>query len=418
MIQIATDSQIDYWRKTVLMRVDYNLPMSGGKIISDVRLRASLPSIQAALKAGARRVVLISHLGRPVGIDKKLSLKPMAKLLEKYLEEPVLFVEDWQSALPEALNKVTLAQKNNKKSLRSASETSPARIVLLENLRFDAREADNDLEFAQELVDKTGAELFIQDGFAVAHRRTATTDAITQLLPSYASENFAREYRLVGSFWQRAPRPCVAIVGGAKVSDKLGLLRKLAEQVDYLVIGGAMASTFLAHRGLKVGASLVETDQTVAIEQIYQIWARLTKPTSRIILPVDVKIATKLSQKTCRYKLVDEIKDKDMIGDLGQQTTQQIIDLIERAGSVIWNGNLGYTENPIFAQSSRAITEALVRYQPKTMIGGGDTVGFVEKITTDMDLPNIFLSTGGGASLELLTYGKLPGAEGLLNLSN
>ncbi|MDO4870650.1 MAG: phosphoglycerate kinase [Candidatus Saccharibacteria bacterium] len=400
--------QLDYQGKIVLIRTDYNLPLANGKITSDARLRASLPVIKTALDGGARRIVIISHMGRPAGLDKKLSLKPVIKLLEKYLQRPVQFVDKWRevASLDELL----------KKNKSTDSEIDQNRIVLLENLRFDQGEANNDRRFAEDLVRIINADLFVQDGFAVAHRRTATTDVITKLLPSYASDNFCREYAMITSFLRHAPRPCVAIVGGAKVSDKIDFLRKIAEKVDYLVIGGAMAHAFLAHRGVKLGKSLLEANQDATVEEIYRVWVQLNKPASRIILPIDAEVGAKLTQKTSHQRLINQIGEREMIGDLGKKSIDQIIKLIEQAGSILWNGNLGYTENPIFAHASKEVFTALCRYRPKTLIGGGDTVGFVEKNTTAVDFPELFLSTGGGATLELLAYNTLPGAEGLLNI--
>lgn len=387
--------------KVVLVRTDYNVPIKNGVVQSDVRLRASLPVINDLLKNGARKIVLVSHLGRPEGRDENFSLKPLVGVLEALVGQEIAFAEQIS-----ALKSPELAKK---------------RLILLENLRFWAGEADNSLEFAEELVEVSGAEIFVQDGFAVAHRKTATTDAITELLPSYASDNFKHEYQTVGGFLTEAERPLVAIIGGAKISDKIDFLVKLAREADYLVIGGAMANVFLAHKGVNIGRSLVETGQDSAVQAVFEAWVQAGKAPERIILPRDVKIVRDLNATEFTNKNLTEIENDDIIGDIGEQTTEVIAELIGQAGAVLWNGNLGYTENPKLAIGSAQITRALIAKKSKCLIGGGDTVGFVDNFTTEVNLQKpsqMFLSTGGGASLELVAYGKLPGARGLLNLKN
>lgn len=393
--------QISVLNKAVLVRTDYNVPMQDGQIQSDVRIRASLAVIRELIEAGASKIVLVSHLGRPKAVEPALSLQPVAQRLAELLEQEVGFVTDWAEVVK-----------------------MPAQVVLCENLRFAAGEADNDSDFAAELVKQTGVELFIQDGFAVAHRRTATTDAVTKLLPSYASDNFRREYQTVGGFLATAAKPIVAIVGGAKVSDKIDFLLKLAQTVDYLVIGGAMANTFLQQRGLSVGRSLAEADQAATIRAIEQAWQAAGKDLAKIILPTDVVVVPELLSQQAVVRPVTEVQATEMIGDLGPASRDAIEKLLRQAGTVLWNGNLGYSENPQLATSSQAVIAQLVKQTTPALIGGGDTVGFVDNwLAAQLDdakktpYPELFLSTGGGASLELLAYGHLPGAEGLLNLT-
>lgn len=397
--------QFNFKDKTVLVRTDYNVPLKDGQIQSDVRIRASLGVIRALMLAGAHKIILTSHLGRPAGtgVEAELSLAPVAQRLGQLLDQSVALVADWAELSPEQL---------------------PAeRVVLFENLRFWPGEAANDPQFAQALVESTGAEVFVQDGFAVAHRQSATTEAIAQFLPSYASDNFAREYLTVGGFLQTAKRPLVAIVGGAKISDKIDFLTKLAQEVDYLVIGGAMANVFLAAAGFEVGRSLVEAEQGAAVQAVYRAWTGAGKSLDRLILPSDVRVVTDLTDQTTIVKAIGQLSSEDIIGDLGPETVATISNLIRQAGAVIWNGNLGYSENPQLALATTAVVEALLKEQPSAVIGGGDTVGFVDNFTTKLTAkrrpaiyPELFLSTGGGASLELLAYGELPGAKGLLNL--
>lgn len=397
--------QFDFQNKTVLVRTDYNVPLSHGQIQNDMRIRASLGVIRSLMVAGARKIILTSHLGRPAGrgFEAELSLAPVAERLSQLLDSPVGWVGQWSDLTPEQL---------------------PAeRIVLLENLRFWPGEAANDQAFAEQLVAATGAEVFVQDGFAVAHRQSTTTDAITGLLPSFASDNFVREYVTVGDFLQTAKRPLVAIVGGAKISDKIDFLVKLASEVDYLVIGGAMANVFLAAAGFGVGQSLVEADQSAAVRAVYRAWLGAGKSLDRLILPSDVLAVADLQAEVTTVKSIGQLKSTDIIGDIGPETIAKITTLIKQAGAVLWNGNLGYSENLQLASGSAAVITTLIQNHTPALIGGGDTVGFVDNFTTKNQTaaqsnlyPELFLSTGGGASLELLAYGELPGAKGLLNL--
>lgn len=397
--------QFDFQNKTVLVRTDYNVPLKHGQIQNDMRIRASLGVIRSLMVAGAHKIILASHLGRPAGrgFEAELSLAPVAERLSQLLDSPVGWVGQWSDLTPEQL---------------------PAeRIVLLENLRFWPGEAANDQAFAEQLVAATGAEVFVQDGFAVAHRQSATTDAVTKILPSYASDNFKQEYLAVGGFLQTAKRPLVAIVGGAKISDKIDFLVKLASEVDYLVIGGAMANVFLAAAGFEVGQSLVEADQSAAVRAVYRAWLGAGKSLDRLILPSDVLAVADLQAEVTTVKSIGQLKSTDIIGDIGPETIAKITTLIKQAGAVLWNGNLGYSENLQLASGSAAVITTLIQNHTPALIGGGDTVGFVDNFTTKNQTaaqsnlyPELFLSTGGGASLELLAYGELPGAKGLLNL--
>lgn len=379
--------------KIVLLRVDYNVPIVNGRVTADGRLRSSLAVIRQLLSQGAERIVLLSHLGRPSGRDLQFSLRPVAERLAELLGEPIELVAELEDLV---------VAKNH--------------LVLLENLRFWPGEADNNLAFAQQLVKSSGAELFIQDGFGVAHRQTATTDAITKLLPSLASSNFAHEYQTIVDFIENAPHPLTAIIGGAKISDKIDFLLKLAELADCLIIGGAMVNVFLEARGKSVGRSLIEPGQQAAVQRIYENWANQGKHESQIILPQDVVVAKSLSDKAGLIKSVDDIAADDVICDLGPASINEIgAVLSQEAKSVLWNGTLGYTENPAFRQASLAIANLIQENKLAGLIGGGDTVGFVDNFTTLSQNDNLFLSTGGGAALELIAYGELPGAKALLN---
>ena len=395
---------VNFRHKTVLIRTDYNVPLKDGRIYSDKRIQSSLEVINHVLDQQPRCLILLSHLGRPQKREAQFSLQLVAEHLEKLLHKPVILAKTLQD-LENLVHECHLAHDKPK-------------IILLENLRFWQGEATNSQQFAAELVQCTQAEVFIQDGFAVAHRATATTDAITKILPSYASQHFIREYQTVGRFLTNTKRPLVAIVGGAKVSDKLDFVLKLAQTVDYLIIGGAMANPFLAAAGVELGQSLLEPKQEAAVRRVYQAWQTAGKSLSRLILPSDVRVGLSLTSNNSQTKAIGTIQPAEIIGDIGPQTIQTITNIIQQAKAIIWNGNLGYTENPQFRAGSQAITEAIITANVKALVGGGDTVGFVEKITTGRTCPNLFLSTGGGATLELIAHKKLIGARGLLNLKN
>ncbi len=391
MFKKQTLADVDFVDKVVLVRVDYNVPLHDGRIVDDNRIRASLETIKEL--AAAKQIILLSHLGRPKGKDQQLSLRLVAIRLANLLGQSVEFVANWQ---------------------KYDFEQSQSKIILLENLRFDEREQANDALLASGLVDKTKAELFVQDGFAVCHRRSATTDAITRLLPSVASSRLANEYQMVTNFLAQPKRPLLAIVGGAKISDKIDFIKQLVETVDYLVIGGAMANTFLLAQGYQVGVSFAEADQVNQAKQIIDLWLK-TKPAEQLIIPNDVKVTTDLQSEVVVIKTVDQISSKDIVADIGPQTTAQISNFIESSAAILWNGNLGYTENPLFADSTKTVVDSLISCSKPVLIGGGDTVAFVKNNLSSTYNPKLYLSTGGGAMLELIAYGQLPGVEALLD---
>ncbi len=388
-----TVDDIEIKNKNILLRVDYNVPIKDGIITDNNRILVTKSTINQLLNAGADKIVIVSHMGRPKGIDSKLSLRHVASELEKIINHSVQFVENWQQ--------FNFAQSE--------------KIVLLENLRFDEREKANDLEFAQQLVEKTRAEIFVQDGFAVCHRQSATTDAVTKILPSVASLRLQNEYQKIVEFIENPKKPVLAIIGGAKISDKIDFIQQIIKKVDYLVIGGAMANTFLLANGKNTGQSLVETDQIEIARKIQKLWLEQGKDAQNLILPFDVKVTSDLNTSQSETKQVDKVKNDEIIADIGLETTQKILDLIDQSVSIIWNGNLGYTENQVFAKSTKQIAEKLNNSQKAVLIGGGDTVGYVNQTLKQKQNQHMFLSTGGGAMLELIAYQKLPGVESLLD---
>jgi phosphoglycerate kinase len=389
--------------QTVLMRADYNVPLdSKGKISDDLRIRASLPTIENLLKRGCK-VVIISHLGRPEGRDEKLSLEPIAERLATLLRRDVRFVNDCIG------DKVYQVVKRAPKGS----------VIVLENLRFYKEEEADDPVFAKKIATATGARYFVQDGFGIVHRAHASTHAITLYIPSVAGLLLEREYTMITSAMQSPKRPLVAVMGGAKVSDKIPLIERFAKVADTIYVGGALANTFLAHRGVPIGKSIVEPDEFPVIDHLYETArAKVGDNTDDfIVLPTDVAVASSL-QSTGPRKVVGlgDIESEDEILDIGDQSIESMVDIIESAGTVIWNGTLGYAENPAFAHGSARLALALAS-QPQTtsIIGGGDTADFALKWDGHGGKSFTHVSTGGGASLELMSGEKLPGIESLLD---
>jgi phosphoglycerate kinase len=395
------DVPIDY--QTVLVRADYNVPLNKkGEIDDDLRIRASLPTLQYLLDHHCK-VVIIAHLGRPKGCDKTLSLEPIGERLAELIKYPVNFVEDCIG------DKVVQAVK------KSSSHT----ITLLENLRFYKEEEADDEVFAQHIAKATGARYFVQDGFGVVHRAHASTHAITFCIPSVAGLLLEREYETITEAMERPKRPLVAVIGGAKISDKIGFIERLAHVADKIIIGGAMANTFLAYKGHAMGKSLMETDQHAELDRIYTVANEKDEESVEefIVLPTDVAVAKEIGPKSTRknVKLGDLEKDEIAL-DIGDTSIERMVSEIADAKTVIWNGTLGYAELPEFAHGSARLALSLAT-QPRTtsIIGGGDTADFVLKWDGKGGAAFTHVSTGGGAGLELMAGQKLPGVESLLD---
>ncbi|MEO5949883.1 MAG: phosphoglycerate kinase [Candidatus Saccharimonadales bacterium] len=390
--------------QTVLMRADYNVPLNAkGEIDDDLRIRASLPTIEYLLERGCK-VVIISHLGRPEGIDPKLSLEPIAVRLAQLLSREIRFIND--TIHDRAAQVVKRAPKNS--------------VIVLENLRFDKREEADDMDFAKAIAKASGARYFVQDGFGVVHRAHASTHAITMCLPSVAGLLLEKEYMSITGAMNHPKRPLYAVMGGAKVSDKIGLIKEFVTRADKIIVGGAMANTFLAYKGLSLGASKYESDQKDTIDGIYAAVREKVGDDvdSFLVLPSDVAVATSIDADQPRKNVsVDKIGDKDEALDIGDQTIEVIVkDVTDNAATVIWNGTLGYAELPNFAHGSARLAMALAT-KPETtsIIGGGDTADFIIKWDAKKGGSFTHVSTGGGASLELMAGDKLPGIESLLD---
>lgn len=390
--------------KVVLMRADYNVPLNAdGTIADDFRIRASLPTIKRLL-ADNCKIVIMSHLGRPHGHDMSLSLEPIAQKLAEMLKEPVRFVDQAIG------DKVHMAVKR-----------APQRsVTMLENLRFYPGEEANDDAFAEELATSTGARYFVQDGFGVVHRAHASCVAITHYLPSVAGRLLEQEYTTITNAMRAPKRPLVAVLGGAKVSDKIKVIKALVQVADAVVITGAMANDFLVYKGFKLGKSKVEGNVTNVIEEIYQAVSQKVgadKQDRFVLLPSDLAVGKAAdAHEPRRIVTVDSLASDDIALDMGDKTIEQIVQCIEGAQTVIWNGTLGVAELPQFAHGSARVALSLATHPNITsIIGGGDTADFV--LTWDAQHGKSFthVSTGGGASLELMAGQKLPGIESLLD---
>lgn len=399
-----TIRDVDLRGRTVLVRVDYNVPLtSDGQISDDLRIRASLPTLRYLIEQNCK-IIVISHLGRPDGRQKKYSLAPVAAHLADVLGRPVRFVDDCVG------DKV-------RQMVRYARRGS---VTVLENLRFYAEEEADDLTFARSIVKATGAEYFVQDGFGVVHRAHASTHAITLCIPGVAGLLLEKEFMTITQVIQRPHHPLVAIFGGAKVSDKIGLIHRLMTKADTVLIGGAMANTFLRYKGYAIGASKAETDQDAVLDEIYRNAVEkvgAAQVDEFLRLPSDVAIAREPRANSVRREvMVGEVEADMKMLDIGTQTIEQFAEVIANAKTVIWNGPLGYAESKTFAIGSARTAMAIAQNEKVTsIVGGGDTADFVLKWDGHDGASFTHVSTGGGASMELMAGKKLPGVESLLD---
>ena len=391
--------------KTILLRADYNVPLTkDGHVADDYRIRSSLPTVKKLLGYGCK-VVIISHLGRPDGQRNiEFSLEPAAQRLASLLGRPVRFVDDCVG------NKVKMAIKRAPKNS----------VTVLENVRFYPGEEANDSDFAKSLAEDSGADYFVQDGFGVVHRAHATTVAITQFLPSVAGLLLEHEYTTIIAAMKHPARPLVAVMGGAKISDKLPVLNAMIPVADTIVVGGALANTFLANAGMNMGKSKFEADQKNVIDAIY---ARVIKKVGKdqadsfLVLPSDLGVGTSLEKTATRKDVgANRVGVDEMALDIGPQAVTKMLDVLSTAKTVIWNGTLGYSDVPAFAAASAKLAGMLAGHPGVTsIIGGGDTADFVLHWAKKRGASFSHVSTGGGASLELMSGAKLPGIEALID---
>lgn len=383
--------------RTVFVRVDFNVPLDpAGGVADDTRLRRTLPTLRYLSDAGARSV-LLSHLGRPGGApDPELSLEPVAPSLEELVERPVAFVP----------------AVAGEEVARAVAELKEGGFLLLENTRFDPGETGNDAELADSWAE--GAELFVNDAFGTAHRAHASTVGLARAVRERGREAvmgflLEEELRVVDEGLGEPERPFVAVLGGAKISGKIDVIRSLLSRVDRLAVGGAMANTFLQALGLEVGASLVEEDRTDLARSL------LEEAGETILLPVDCVVASRIeSGVETRVAARDDVGRGDRIGDVGPGTRELFLDAIRDAETVVWNGPMGVFEVEAFAEGTRAVARGIAeaaRGGALTVAGGGDSAAAVEDAGVAGELSHV--STGGGAFLELLSGAELPGVVAL-----
>jgi phosphoglycerate kinase len=373
--------------KRVFVRVDFNVPLDDGVIEDDTRIRATLPTLQWALEHGAR-LVLGSHLGRPKGQrDPELSLAPVAEKLSDLLDRPVLFCGETVGSRVDAL----------------VGKLDKGDVLLLENLRFYAGETDNDPDFARRL--STTAELYVNDAFGTAHRAHASTvGMVKHFTQAAAGLLMERELHYLDMALSSPPRPFTGLLGGAKVSDKIKVVRSLLAKVDKLLIGGGMAYTFLRAKGFSTGRSLVEEDKIALAKDL------LAEAGDKLVLPVDHVVAAEFDIDAEREILpIEQIPDGFMGLDIGPDTVTAYADVIRASKMVLWNGPMGVFEMEPFAQATLKLAEVVAASGATSVVGGGDSVAAVHKAGVSDRITHI--STGGGASLEFLAGSKLPGVE-------
>ncbi len=378
--------------RRVLVRVDFNVPLADGRVEDDARIRAALPTIEL-LRERRAAIVLVSHLGRPKGIDPELSMAPVASRLGELLGD-----------------KVTLAPAVVGPEVERLARTlAPGEILMLENSRFESGETKNDPALARGLA--ALADVYVDDAFGAAHRAHATTEAVAHLLPAYAGLLLEREVRELTAVRDDPARPLCVLLGGAKVSDKIGVIERFLELSDELLVGGAMCFSFFAAQGIATGDSLVEME---GIELAGRALERARESACELSLPVDLAIGRELAADTQRRELDGVAVPDGWMGlDIGPRTSAKYAAAVHRAGTVFWNGPMGAFELEPFAAGTRAMAEAVAAAPGTTVVGGGDSAAALEAFGLAARVD--WVSTGGGASLELVEGRKLPGVEALLD---
>jgi len=380
-------SSLDARGKRVLVRVDFNVPLNGAEVVDDTRIRAAIPTIQL-LRDGGAKVILMSHLGRPKGeSNPKYSVVPAANRLGELLgvSVPVMTLD---------------------RAAAAVSAMHPGDVVMLENLRFHPGEEANDPALAQALAGL--ADVYVNDAFGAAHRAHASVVGVAERLPSYGGLLLEREVEVLTRLLRTAEHPFAAVIGGAKVSDKLAVIRHLLERIDVLVIGGGMANTFLLAQGREIGTSLAEPTQ---VPEAQAVLALASKRDVTVLLPMDVVVAPSIDAATGTVVAVGAIPADAAIFDIGPATVQSYASAIRGAKTVFWNGPMGVFERPAFAAGTLGVAQAVAEVDGFTVVGGGDSVAAIEQAGLADRIDHV--STGGGASLELLEGRVLPGVAAL-----
>lgn len=384
-----TVKDINVQGKRVIVRCDFNVPMKDGAISDDIRIVAALPTVRYLLQQGAK-VILMSHMGRPEGEpNMKYTLKPVADRLAQLLEQEVLFVSS-----PTVVDDEVKA---------AAEALEDGQVMLLENVRFRKEETKNGSDFAKELASL--ADIFVNDAFGTAHRAHASTAGIASYLPAVSGFLIEKEVEFLGNAVENPKRPFVAIMGGAKVGDKIPVIENLLKKVDTLIIGGGMAYTFFKAEGLEIGTSILDKD---SLELAPQLLKKAEDAGVKMLLPIDVVAADEFKNDAKSVIVDKDAIPQDMMGmDIGPKTVELYKEAIADAQTIVWNGPMGVFEMDNFAKGTRAIAEALAESKAVTVIGGGDSAAAVEQFGLADKMTHI--STGGGASLEFLEGKVLPG---------
>ncbi|WP_460417077.1 phosphoglycerate kinase [Planifilum fimeticola] len=386
-----TISDVDVRGQRVFCRVDFNVPLEGGKVADDTRIRAALPTIRHLAERGAK-VILASHLGRPKGqVKEELRLTPVAERLSELLEKPVEKADDVIG--PSVAERV--------------SRLAEGQILLLENVRFHPGEEKNDPELAKafaELVD-----LYVNDAFGAAHRAHASTEGIARHLPAVAGFLLQKELEVLGEALESPERPFTAVIGGAKVKDKIGVIENLLNKVDNLLIGGGLSNTFIKAQGHEVGKSLLEQDKVDLAHRLIELAG---EKGVHLLLPIDVVVADRLEQpEDIGAVAVEAIPPDRMALDIGPRTRERFAEVIRQSRLVVWNGPMGVFEQEPFDEGTNAVARALADSKARSIVGGGDSAAAIEKSGLADRIDHI--STGGGASLELMEGKELPGVAAL-----
>ena len=391
---MAKQSILDYpvAGKRVLLRVDFNVPLADGQVADDTRIRAALPTIRYLVERDCP-VILASHLGRPKGnVVPELSLRPVAARLGELVGRPVRLADDCVGPAVEA----------------AARDLAPGDLLMLENLRFHKEETDNDAAFARQLAGL--AEVYVNDAFGAAHRAHASTEGVTHFLPAIAGLLMQRELEVLGTLLHEPRRPFVVVLGGAKVSDKIGVIENMLSKADSVLIGGAMCFTFFKAQGKEVGHSKLEEDK---LDVARQALAAAAASACEFLLPSDIVVAAEARAGADRRTVAVDAIPAGQIGlDVGSATVAEFTRRITAAGTVFWNGPMGLFEIDDFALGTRAVAEAMAACPGVSVVGGGDTVSALRRFGLEGKMTHV--STGGGASMEFLEGRPLPGVEALL----
>lgn len=384
-----TIRDIDLKGKKVIVRCDFNVPMQDGKISDDTRIKAALPTIKYLMEHEAA-IILMSHMGRPKGEPKpEFTLAPVAESLKKYLNTDIRF-KSCPTVICDDIKEMARALK-------------PGEVMLLENLRYRKEETDNDPEFSKDLASL--AEIFVQEAFGTAHRAHASTAGVADYLPAVSGFLIEKEVSFLGGAVEQPKKPFVAIMGGAKVGDKIPVIENLIKKVDTLLIGGGMAYTFYKALGLNIGTSILDSDN---VELAGELMKKAEDAGVKMLIPLDVRCAKEFDNDSESIVCDRDQIPEDMMGmDIGPKTVELFSKEIENAETVVWNGPMGVFEMPNFAGGTKAIAEALAKSKAITIIGGGDSAAAVEQFGLADKMSHI--STGGGASLEFLEGKILPG---------